>query len=105
MNVLAVTPAFANTVLWIYIALLLLGGLMGYLKAKSKPSIIASTLFAIALSLCALDIISQDYVADILLGALLLVFGMRLVKTKKFMPAGLMLALTLVALVLRHLPV
>ena len=37
------------------------------------------------------------------LAALLVVFGLRLAKTKKFMPAGLMLLLTLVALALRHL--
>jgi len=41
-------------------------------------------------------------VADILLAALLVVFAFRLTKTKKFMPAGLMLVITLVALVLRH---
>jgi uncharacterized membrane protein (GlpM family) len=39
-------------------------------------------------------------VADALLGALLLVFIMRLAKTRRFMPAGLMLALTAAALAL-----
>ena len=56
-----------------------------------------------ALSLCAANIIFQAYVADILLAALLVVFALRLVKTKKFMPAGLMLVITIVALALRHI--
>ena len=34
---------------------------------------------------------------------LLVVFAMRLVKTKKFMPGGLMLVITIVALALRHI--
>jgi uncharacterized membrane protein (UPF0136 family) len=92
-----------TTILWIYIALLLAGGLIGYLKAKSKVSLIMSAVFAAALALCAADVIFKAYVADILLAALLVVFAIRLGKTKKFMPAGLMLAITAVVLVLRHI--
>ena len=32
-------------ILWVYIALLIAGGLMGFIKAKSKASISASTVF------------------------------------------------------------
>ncbi len=92
-----------QTILWIYIIVLVAGGLYGFLKAKSKPSLIASVAFAAALSLCAADIIFKAYVADILLAALLVVFGMRLAKTHKFMPSGLMLVLTLATLALRHI--
>ena len=91
-----------NKVLWIYILLLVIGGLIGFLKAQSKVSLIMSVAFAGALSLCAAGIIFRAYVADILLVALLVVFAMRLVKTKKFMPAGLMLVVTILALALRH---
>ncbi|MGN6552412.1 MAG: TMEM14 family protein [Verrucomicrobiota bacterium] len=94
---------FANTILWVYIVLLVVGGLIGFLKAKSQMSLIMSVAFAAALSLCALGIIFQPYVADILLALLLVVFAMRLAKTKKFMPAGMMLIVTLAALVLRHI--
>ncbi|MGN6641850.1 MAG: TMEM14 family protein, partial [Verrucomicrobiota bacterium] len=93
----------ANTILWVYIVLLVVGGLIGFLKAKSQMSLIMSVAFAAALSLCALGIIFQPYVADILLALLLVVFAMRLAKTKKFMPAGMMLIVTLAALVLRHI--
>src|ERR1700720_1394131 len=92
-----------NKVLWIYIILLVIGGLIGFLKGKSKVSLIMSVAFAAALMLCAADIIFKPYVADILLIALLVVFAMRLTKTKKLMPAGMMLVLTIVALALRHI--
>ncbi len=90
-----------DKILWIYIILLVIGGLIGFFKGKSQVSLIMSVAFAAALSLCAAGIIFKPYVADILLAALLVVFAMRLVKTKKFMPAGLMLIITIVALALR----
>ncbi len=90
-------------VLWIYIILLVIGGLIGFLKAKSKVSLIMSVAFAAALSLCAAGIVFQPYMADVLLAALLVVFAIRVVKTKKFMPAGLMLVITIVAFALRHI--
>ncbi|HEY9510898.1 MAG TPA: TMEM14 family protein [Verrucomicrobiae bacterium] len=94
--------SLAEKILWIYIVLLVVGGLIGFFKAKSKVSLIMSVTFAALLVLCALGIIFQPYVADILLAALLIVFAMRLGKTKKFMPSGMMLIITLAALVLRH---
>jgi uncharacterized membrane protein (UPF0136 family) len=93
---------YANLVLWIYIILLVIGGLIGFLKAKSQVSLIMSVSFAALLALCAAGIVFQYYVADVLLAALLVVFAIRLSKTKKFMPAGMMLILTLAALALRH---
>lgn len=92
-----------TTILWIYIVLLIVGGLIGFLKAKSKVSLYMSCGFAAALILCALGIIFKYYVADILLAVLLVVFAVRLAKTKKFMPAGLMVAATVVTLALRHI--
>jgi uncharacterized membrane protein (UPF0136 family) len=92
-----------SNVLWIYIVLLVVGGLIGYFKGKSQVSLVMSVAFAAALSLCAAGIVFRDYVADILLAALLVVFAMRVAKTKKFMPAGLMLAVTLTAVALRHI--
>ena len=96
------SPNFADKVLWIYIILLVIGGLIGFLKAKSQVSLIMSVSFAVALGLCARHVIFKEYVADILLAALLIVFTVRLIKTKKFMPAGMMLVITLLALTLRQ---
>jgi uncharacterized membrane protein (UPF0136 family) len=92
-----------SKVLWIYIILLVIGGLFGFFKGKSRVSLIMSVVFAALLSLCAARIVFQDYVADILLAALLVVFALRLTKTRKFMPSGLMLVVTIVVLASRHI--
>ena len=87
-----------TNILWTYVALLLVGGFMGFIKGKSKVSLIASVAFAIPLALCAAGIIKQPIVPRVLIGLLLVVFGMRLAKTKKFMPSGLMLVVSALAL-------
>lgn len=90
-------------VLWIYIVLLVAGGLMGFIKAGSKISLFVSLGFAVALSLCATNIIQVKHLTDIILAVLLVFFGMRFAKTKKFMPMGMMCLATVVTLALRHL--
>lgn len=92
-----------TVVLWIYIILLLAGGGMGFFKAKSKASLIASSIFAALLIACALKVCPWPYCADAVLGVLLVFFGMRFAKSKKLMPAGMMSVLTVAALVLRFL--
>lgn len=93
-----------TTVLWIYIVLLLVGGLVGFFKGKSQVSLIMAAAFAAALILCAipgvLDMHFRKGLATVLMAALLIVFAIRLAKTKKFMPAGMMLVVTIAALAL-----
>ena len=91
------------TVLWIYIVLLVAGGLFGFLKAGSKMSLMTSLLFAVLLSLCAIGTIKEPIVVDVLLLVLLVFFGMRFAKKKKFMPGGLMSVLSIATLALWHL--
>lgn len=93
----------ANSVLWIYIVLLVIGGVMGWMKARSRVSLIMSVGFAAVLSLYALGLLAVPYLAEILLAVLLAVFALRLRKTRKFMPAGLMCVLTVATLALRYL--
>ena len=88
-----------HTVLWVYIVLLFLGGLMGFIKAKSKASIIASSIFAAVLILFALDILPFRYHLAVLI-FLLLFFGSRLLRSKKFMPNGMMTILTIITIAL-----
>lgn len=98
----------ANTVLWTYIVLLLAGGIIGFLKAKSQVSLYMSAGFAVAFILLGLPGVFQPAFArgavNALMALLIIVFAIRLAKTKKFMPAGLMLVITIVALTLRNLP-
>lgn len=85
-------------VLWVYIVLVFAGGLMGFLKAGSKISLITSSVFDVPLILCALGILKPFYIADIVVGVLALVFVIRFAKGKKFMPSGLMLILSIICL-------
>jgi uncharacterized membrane protein (UPF0136 family) len=88
-----------HTILWIYIVLMVLGGAMGFVKAKSKASLIASVTFGAILSLFALDVLPFRHHIWVLI-FLLVFFGMRLAKSKKFMPNGMMTILTVLALAL-----
>ena len=91
-------------VLWVYIVLLVAGGTVGTLKMQSKMSLLTSIGFAALLSLCAMRIIPKPIVADIILLVLLVFFGVRVAKTKKFMPMGMMTLVTTLALAFRHFP-
>ena len=95
-----------STILWIYIVLLLVGGLIGFLKAGSKVSLIAAAVSAALLVIASIPRLLQPGIREVLvqtiLAALLVIFAVRLTKTKKFMPSGLMLVLTLATLTLRH---
>src|SRR3954466_13761077 len=92
--------AMFNTVIWIYVALLIIGGLMGFIKGKSKISLITSTIFAIILALVALGKITPAYIAEIVVGIVLVVFIARFARTKKIMPAGMMMVVSIVVLIL-----
>jgi uncharacterized membrane protein (UPF0136 family) len=96
-----------HTVLWIYIILLLVGGLIGFLKAGSKVSLITSAVSAAALILTTIHGLFGPALArglaDVIMAGLLIVFAIRLAKTKKFMPSGLMLVTTGLALAFRNL--
>lgn len=87
-------------VLWVYIALLIAGGLMGFIKAGSKASLIASVAFAIPLLLTATRVLPL-IVGTICLVVLLVFFGKKYAATKKFMPSGLMAGASAIALILQ----
>jgi len=91
-----------ETILWIYIVVLVLGGLIGFLKAKSKISLISSLLFAVVLGFVAIDnpkpIFSLQWSWGIL-SFLALIFFIRFLRTKKFMPSGMMLLITAVTII------
>ena len=83
----------AVILLWIFIALLVAGGLMGFLKAKSKASLIASMGSAVPLALVALGQLPGTVAVGVLI-VLQAVFFIRLRKTGKFMPSGMLLGVS-----------
>jgi len=89
-----------KTVLLVYVFFLVLGGVMGLVKGKSKISLIMSLAFAIPLALSAFGYLNVPYLAVILIALLLVFFAKKFMRTKSFMPGGLMSILSVIALFL-----
>jgi len=84
---------------------MLAGGIMGYVKASSKASLISGVISAAVLAAtfwCALhEMLGQSFIASFIIYAILeVVFVMRLIKTKKPLPAAPILFLCVVGQVL-----
>lgn len=86
----------------VYGVLAMVGGALGYAKVKSRPSLISGIVSGLLLVIG--GIAQQQgqawgfWLALIVTIALIGVFAYRLWKTRKFMPAGLMLLAGIVAL-------
>ena len=99
------TPQFAQIVLLIYGILVAAGGIMGFAKAGSVPSLAAGVGFGV---LAVVGAAVSKYGAQrpgLILGALAALvvmgaMGSRFAKSRTFMPAGLTLILSLVTLVI-----
>jgi uncharacterized membrane protein (UPF0136 family) len=94
----------AQVVLVLYGALMLLGGFLGYRMAKSTASLIAGAASGVVL-LVAFGWSLADPRAGAWIGVcvsvlLTLVFFLRVRKTKKVMPSGVLLGLSIAALAL-----
>jgi uncharacterized membrane protein (UPF0136 family) len=80
-----------------YGILAIVGGIIGYAQAQSKISLLSGGLSGVALVVSAiLQLQGQGWAAFLAIGVtaiLILAFVMRLAKTRKFMPAGLMMLL------------
>lgn len=88
-------------VLWIYIVVLVAGGIVGFVKAKSAVSLVTSLVFGALLAAAAMGWLGWAHAGDVILAVLVVVFAFRFQKTKKFMPAGLLTILTIAALLVR----
>ena len=88
---------------YVYAALVMLGGIFGFVKAKSLPSLIMGEIGGLAL-------IAAGYalghalawglpLALVLSAGLLVFFSLRYIRTRAFMPGGLMAILSLLTLV------
>lgn len=87
-----------QTILGIYALLLILGGIVGKLKSGSTVSLVAGGLCGLA-ELLALKVSLTDPAQGFLMGGMLAVlltgvFLSRLIRTRKLMPAGIVLLLS-----------
>ncbi len=91
-----------------YGVLSIVGGIWGYVKSQSKASIISGSIsgaLLIATGIAKLQGFTWGQPAGLAIaGLLVVVFIVRLVKTKKFMPAGLMIIAGLATLAAMLLP-
>ena len=85
-----------------YGTLTIVGGIMGYVQAQSKISLISGSISGILLIISSLiQLWGQSWgltLATVVTAVLILAFVIRLAKTRKFMPAGLMMLLGVPAL-------
>ncbi len=87
----------------VYGILVFVGGIIGYSRAGSKKSLIAGSIAGLLLVFAAIaQIFNLGFglvLAKIVTLILLVVFTIRLIKTRKFMPAGLALVTGTIALI------
>ncbi|MEH1872022.1 MAG: TMEM14 family protein [Nostoc sp.] len=85
-----------------YGILAIAGGIIGYIQARSKVSLLSGSISGLLLILAAyFQLQGQSWgsiLAVIVTAVLVVVFAVRLAKTRKFMPAGLMTILGMLAL-------
>jgi uncharacterized membrane protein (UPF0136 family) len=92
----------AQIVLLAYAALMMLGGFAGYKMAKSKPSLISGTasggVLLVALGWSFGNLQAGTWIGIAVSALLTLVFFLRVKKTKKVMPSGMLLVVSFAAL-------
>lgn len=91
----------------VFAAVMFAGGLIGYLTAGSRASLISGTasagLLVLAFFLARTNPIQGLQAAAVLSALLAVVFAIRAFKTRKFMPSGMLLILSIVAAVYFYL--
>jgi uncharacterized membrane protein (UPF0136 family) len=100
-----VSPIVGHITLGLYAALLAAGGIMGFVKARSRPSLIAGLVSAVA-ALAALGLAIMQSRFGFPLGltlaiVLFLLFGYRFaLRGRKFMPNGMMAVVSVIVIVI-----
>lgn len=95
---------FAKLYLFIFGALTIAGGIVGFVKAGSRVSLIAGGISGVLLLVAGYLIGAGNVLAGLISGLVLSLalagqFGPKFLKTRKFMPAGLMAVLGVVGVV------
>ncbi len=93
-----------NIVFLVYGLLMIIGGFIGYAKAGSKASLIAGVasgiLILIGVYLTGSNVQLGYGFLTTVSAVLTIVFIMRLIKTHNFMPSGMLLAMSVIALII-----
>ena len=93
---------FSAIVILLYAFLILIGGIGGYLQAKSLYSLISGFLFGASLLLSGWFVwhesITAGYTATFIILLLAIYFGYRFILTEKFLPGGIMLIASFITL-------
>jgi uncharacterized membrane protein (UPF0136 family) len=96
--------SLGQIVLLVFAVLMLVGGAIGYKAAGSTASLLSGTASAVLLLVAWFVSRSSPgpgfWLGAVLSLALCVVFGIRLAKTGKVMPSGMLLAVSVVAMVL-----
>lgn len=97
------TFAWTQILLYIYGLLLIFGGVMGFIKAKSVPSLVAGVVCGVIEILMGIRYQWHDAPVVALIIALILLFmmGRRYLNTRKAMPALLIVVLSLVVAIVQ----
>lgn len=94
---------FSIVAVFAYGILAIVGGIIGYMQANSKVSLISGTISGLLLVIAGFfQLQGQGWaaiLAAVVTAILVVVFAVRFAKTRKFMPAGLMVILGIVTLV------
>jgi uncharacterized membrane protein (UPF0136 family) len=89
--------------IWVYGVIMILGGIMGFVKVGSKASLLSGVGMGLALLASGFGVWHGSYdsivVAEVIAALLLVLFAIRFAKTRRFMPVGILAILSLVAVV------
>jgi uncharacterized membrane protein (UPF0136 family) len=87
--------------IWVYGAIMILGGIMGFVKVGSKASLISGVGMGLALLGSGYGVWLGYYdslvVAVVIAALLLVLFAIRFAKTRRIMPVGMLAILSLAA--------
>lgn len=90
--------------IWVYGTMMILGGIAGFVKVGSKASLLSGVGMGLALLVSGFGVwrgSTNSLVVAVVVAALLLVlFAVRLAKTRKLMPAAMLAVLSLAAVVM-----
>jgi uncharacterized membrane protein (UPF0136 family) len=90
--------------IWVYGTIMILGGIAGYVKVGSKASLLAGVGMGLALLATGYGVWQGSehslVAAEVIALLLVVLFAVRYAKSRRFMPAGMLAILSLLAVVM-----